>query len=303
MGALGTIQDMAVFVEVARARSLTEAGKTLCVAPSTLSRRLTAIESAMGVRLLQRSTRRIQLTEAGADYFARSEALTLDALRLHDAFRAVEQQLSGRLVVATPAECGLGFLTGIISEFIQRHPKLELELNLSARHATDEPSRHDVALQLGPVDATPPTGALVRAVGTVQWRLYASERYLAKSAPLLVPTDLCAHNCIVEGRDPGLNVWQLQHNDLRASVQVRGTLATNSVSLRARFASEDFGIAALPAHMAAGLPAAGALVPVLCDWELPPMALSAVVSEKSSLRKGRVFVEWLESRLRRSATV
>ena len=109
MGALGTIQDMAVFVEVARARSLTEAGKTLCVAPSTLSRRLTAIESAMGVRLLQRSTRPIQLTEAGADYFARSEALTLDALRLHDAFRAVDQQLSGRLELQPRRNAGSVF--------------------------------------------------------------------------------------------------------------------------------------------------------------------------------------------------
>ncbi|MDB5830008.1 MAG: Transcriptional regulator [Variovorax sp.] len=301
MGTLGTIQDMAVFVEVARARSLTEAGKTLSVAPSTLSRRLTAIESAMGVRLLQRSTRRIELTEAGADYFARSEALTLDALRLHDAFRAVDQQLSGRLIVAAPAECGLGFLSGIISEFIRRHPKLELELNLSPRHATEEPSRHDVALRLGPVDAAAATGALVRAVGTVQQRLYASERYLAKSAPLQAPTDLTAHNCIVEGREPGMNLWRLQRDSLQTTVKVGGNLATNNVSLRASLASEHFGIAVLPVHVATRLSGKGALVPVLTGWDLPLMAISAVVSEKSSLGKARVFVEWLESRLRRSA--
>ena len=301
MGTLGTIQDMAVFVEVARTRSLTEAGKTLSVAPSTLSRRLTAIESAMGVRLLQRSTRRIELTEAGADYFARSEALTLDALRLHDAFRAVDRQLSGRLIVATPAECGLGFLTGIISEFIRSHPKLELELNLSPRHATDEPSRHDVALRLGAVDAAATTGALVRAIGTVQRRLYASARYLAKSAPLNAPADLVAHNCIVEGREADMNLWQLHRDGGCTTVKVSGTLATNNVSLRARLASEDFGIVALPVYMAGKLVECGALVPVLAGWELPAMALSAVVSEKSSLGKARVFVEWLESRLRRSA--
>lgn len=301
MGTLGTIQDMAVFVEVARTRSLTEAGKTLSVAPSTLSRRLTAIETAMGVRLLQRSTRRIELTEAGADYFARSEALTLDALRLHDAFRGIDQQLSGRLIVATPAECGLGFLTGIISEFIRSHPKLELELNLSPRHATDEPSRHDVALRLGPLDAMVGTGALVRPVATVHRRLYASARYLAKAVPLLAPADLAAHNCIVEGREPDMNLWHLQRDGSQTSVRVSGTLATNNVSLRARLASEDFGIVALPVYMADKLVEKGALVPALSGWELPSMTLSAVVSEKSSLGKARVFVEWLESRLRRSA--
>ena len=297
MGTLGTIQDMAVFVEVARTRSLTEAGKTLNVAPSTLSRRLTAIESAMGVRLLQRSTRRIELTEAGADYFARSEALTLDALRLHDAFRALDQQLSGRLVVTTPAECGLGFLSGIISEFIRRHPGLDLELSLSPRHATDEPSRHDVALRLGAVDTAADAGALVRVIATVPQRLYASERYLAMSAPLQAPTDLAAHNCIVEGREPGMNLWQLERDGQQTTIEVSGTLATNNVSLRASLASEHFGIVALPIHTATKRTA---LVPVLTGWALPLLTLSAVVSEKSSLGKARVFVEWLESRLRRS---
>lgn len=300
VGPLGIIQDMAMFVVVARARSFTEAGKTLSVAPSTLSRRLDAIELAMGVRLLQRSTRRFELTDAGADFFARSEALTLDVRRLHDDLRSADQQLTGRLVVTAQAEYALACVTQPVSDFARRHPQLVLELNLAPAHEADEPQRHDVALTLEPMANAPVPGSPVRTVGSLQRRLYASRRYLASAAPIETPADLAGHPCILEGRDPDDRLWRLRHDGSQHSVEVDGPLASNNASVRARLSSEHFGVAVLPDHMGALLVDDAVLQPVLAGWALPSMLLTATINESSSPGLAHAFVEWLQSNLSES---
>lgn len=319
-GTIGAIRDMAVFVEVARTRSLTSAGKNLNLAPSTLSRRLTAIESKMGVRLLQRSTRSIELTDAGAEYFARSERLTRQALHLHEAFRATDDSLLGRLVVSTTSEYGLSLVAAVVPEFIVRHPRLRLELTLVAHDATPERQRDGVVLQLGP----PVSGDEPRArhVATLPRQLVASAAYLAAAPALLHGRDLGRHRCILEGRSPGQNIWTLRRHrpgsdaalaiganagesdevigptEGPLDVKVFGALAVGHAAMRARLAGAHFGVAALPMRLAARCIAQGAVVAVLADWQLPPLELGAQLDDASPNAPSAVFVDWLAARLR-----
>jgi DNA-binding transcriptional LysR family regulator len=294
-GSIKAIRDMALFVEVARTRSLTSASKVLSVSPSTLSRRLTALEAEMGVRLLQRSTRRIELTEAGAAYFALSEDLTVNALRLYEQLRAGGDHLSGSLSVSTRAEYGLRFLSGIVSDFIRLHPQLNLELMLSS-HSSEQCAPHDgVSLHLGEVAQG---DAVVRHVGLIERKLYASPGYLATSPELRTPHDLRAHSCIVAGHGVGLGLWSLRSGEMQVDLDVKGALASNNVSMRARLARDGFGVVVLPDALAEDLVRQGGLVRVLEGWRMPPVPLLAAVREKSSQAAAGVFIDWLEKRLR-----
>src|SRR5580704_56388 len=142
---------MALFVEVARAGSFTGAAKASSVPIATLSRRIAALENRVGVRLLERTTRRLAVTEPGRRYLERCELIVQEAGLAHEALMDAAKRPAGRLRLSMPVEFGLSFIAPLIDEFARRHPEITFDLDLSSRPAPLADQKVDVSIRLGEI--------------------------------------------------------------------------------------------------------------------------------------------------------
>jgi LysR family transcriptional regulator AphB len=255
------LNDIALFVHVVRAGSFAEAGRRLGIPPSTGSRRLQALERMLGVRLLQRSTRRLALTDAGQAFFnqcaEKIDALAQSAQEMADRSKPP----SGRVRVAAGVDFLNWFPMERIAGFLARYPDVRLEFELSDTRADLLSDSIDVALRAGKmVEPTP----VARQVGWVHWRLVASPAYVAAHGVPVAPADLAGHQCIVSPPRDGVPVaWQLSGPDGVAEVAVDGHFQANTLQAQLRGALAGLGIALLPALVAAEHIQQGSLLTML----------------------------------------
>jgi DNA-binding transcriptional LysR family regulator len=145
------LQDMALFVEVARAGSFTGAAKASGVPIATLSRRIAALEKRVGVRLFERTTRRLAVTEPGRRYLERCEVIVQEAGLAHEALMDTARRPAGRLRLSMPVEFGLSLIAPIVDEFARRYPEIAFDLDLSSRPAALADQKVDVSIRLGEI--------------------------------------------------------------------------------------------------------------------------------------------------------
>jgi DNA-binding transcriptional LysR family regulator len=142
------LQDMIFFVEVARALSFTRASKASGIPIATLSRRVTLMEKRFGVRLIQRTTRRLALTEPGRRYLERCERIVQDAAAAQELLKEAAKRLTGRLRLSMPVEFGLTLIAPIIDEFGRLYPEIAIDADLSSRPANFIDESVDVSIRL-----------------------------------------------------------------------------------------------------------------------------------------------------------
>ena len=287
------LQDMALFVEVARAGSFTGAAKTSGVPIATLSRRIAALEKRVGVRLLERTTRRLAVTEPGRRYLERCELIVQEAGLAHEALMDAAKRPAGRLRLSMPVEFGLSFIAPLIDEFARRHPEITFDLDLSSRPAPLADQKVDVSIRLGEI-ADP--SLVVRHLGGAARLFYASPSYLARRGAPEQPSDLGAHDCILQSYMARPNVWRLISGDSTVDVEVRGRFSTNNVSMTLRLAEQGQGVAALSPAIARPAHEAGAVRRVLDGWSLP-MSVHAVMTSRLMPARVRLFIDFLAGRL------
>ena len=175
MGDLSALHDMTLFVEVARTGNFSRASTNLGVPASTLSRRIAAMERASGVRLFDRTTRRVELTDVGQRYFERCAHLVDEARLAQEALREAATLPSGHVRVSMPVDLGVFVIGPLLPEFARQFPGISFDLDLSARH-TDLVGEHvDVAIRLGTVKDEQ---LIARRIGAIEQALFASPAYL-----------------------------------------------------------------------------------------------------------------------------
>ena len=220
------LTEIAAFVEVARHRSFVRAAEHLAISISATSRAVAALEARLGVRLLQRSTRRVALSEAGRLHFARCEALLAE---LGDAEAAVSERntaLRGVLRASVPSGFGLTHLVPMLPEFLQRHPQLTLDLQMSNRFVDLIEEGYDLAVRVGTLRDS---RLAARKLGTNRRVLVAAPQYLrGRSAPKH-PRDLAAHACLILDIGDHPETWSLVNKAARHSLRVGGPLRSNHV--------------------------------------------------------------------------
>ena len=189
------LQDMIFFVEVARALNFTRASKASGIPIATLSRRVATMEKRVGVRLLQRTTRRLALTEPGKRYLERCERILQDAAAAHEVLKEAAERLTGHLRLSMPVEFGLSLVAPIIDEFSRLYPDITFEADLTPRPANFVDENIDLSIRLGEVSAS---SLIVRRLGTAARLFYASPSYLAKHGEPAHPKDLTRHECILQ---------------------------------------------------------------------------------------------------------
>jgi DNA-binding transcriptional LysR family regulator len=240
---LDRLQSMAVFVRVAELGSFSTAARQLGLSKSAVSKHVTALEERLGVRLINRTTRRLALTEVGSvyrDYCARI-VLEAEEAELTAASHGVEPR--GKLKVNAPMTFGFLHLGPLLPAFLARHPGIAVELVLNDRFVDLLEEGYDVAVRIGRLaDST----LIARRLATARFVCAASDAYLAGAGVPAQPIDLARHNCLRYSYRRQPDEWSFSRGEHQATVRVGGNLqANNGDALRAA-ACEGLGIVCLP---------------------------------------------------------
>lgn len=289
------LRDMSLFVEVARARSFRRAAEALGMPSSTLSRRILALERAIGLRLLHRTTRRIELTEAGQIYFERSRRIVEEARLAHEQLGDLVSQPRGVLRVSLPVDFATVFLARCLPAFCRRYPEIEFELDLTPRRVDLVAEPFDMAIRMGEL---PDSHLVSRKIAEVPRHLYASPQYLDVHGEPREPGDLSSHACMLF---PNETRWTLLRDGVRREIPVAGRFRLNNVGMMQRLAAEGLGIAMLAQEAVQAASAAQHLRRVLPDWQVPPIAVHALTETRLLPAKTQHFIEYLKKHLSQRA--
>ncbi|MBD9600254.1 LysR family transcriptional regulator [Pseudomonas sp. PDM10] len=285
------LNDMALFVEVVKAHSFRKAAEAMAMPNSTLSRRISGLEKAIGLRLLNRTTRKIELTEAGQLYFDRCKRIVDEARLAHEQLGEMLAHPSGLLRASLPVDFANIYLAPLIAEFARRYPGISFEFDLTPRQVDLVSEPVDVVIRMGePADSN----LIARKLASLSRRLYASPRYLELNGEPSDPSELVNHECL---RLRKAGKWQLSHSGEVVEVEVGGRFQLNSVGMLRRLATLDLGIALLPEGIAADDLRTGLLQPVLPQWQANPIPVYALTETRLLPAKTQRFIEFLREQL------
>jgi len=289
------LNDMALFVEVVKMRSFRGAAESMNMPSSTLSRRITSLEKQIGLRLLHRTTRKIELTEAGQLYFDRCKRIVDEARLAHEQLGELLARPSGLLRASLPVDFANIYLAPLIADFARLYPGITFDFDLTPRQVDLVSDPVDVVIRMGePANSN----LIARKLATLQRGLYASPHYLRVSGEPRDPAELVHHECL---RMSGASAdkWTLTSEGAVEQVQVGGRFELNSVGMLRRLASLDLGIALLPAGIAAPDVEAGVLQRVLPQWQATPVPVYALTETRLLPAKTQRFIEYLRDQLER----
>ncbi len=259
------LNDVAIFVQVVRCGSFAEASRRLGVPPNTLSRRVQQLEAQLGTRLMQRSTRHLTLTSAGQVFLERCSGAVEGLMDAGEELLAVNQEPSGLVRVAAPADFFDFFAMEWLTEFLVAHPKVRVDFVLSDGRADLIADRIDVAFRGGVLEDSGLFARKVLDAGTDG--LVASPAYIARRGVPATLQDLAEHDCLVFGHPSGKATWRVTGPEgAPAEVQVSGRFSGNTAQALRKAALAGLGIALLPSTLTQRDLRAGLLVPVLAQY-------------------------------------
>lgn len=230
------VHEMRVFVRVASLRNITAAAVELDMSPSNVSKRLQGLEDSLGVRLFDRNTRRIRITEEGQILLKHVERVLSDVDAAKAAVRRNKVQPAGTLRVTAPASLGCQHIRPGICEFIELYPEIKVNLSLTDRLVDIIDEGYDVAIRTG---ALPDSQLIAKRLAPDKYYVLAAPAYLARHGPPGTPQDLTQHNCLVLGDS---SLWTLLRGEEQFSVRVSGTLACNNAEMLREAAVNGIGI-------------------------------------------------------------
>ena len=261
---LDNLPDMAVFARVVDAGSFSGAARQLGITPSAVSRQVARLEAVLRVRLLERTTRKLRLTEAGAAAYTRCQAMVAAArevLALSDTHTASPR---GLVRVSMPKAWGRQLVHPLMPGFLRQYPEVDVQLVITDRAVDLFEESIDLAIRI--TDAPPP-GLAGRPLMPVRHLVCASPQYVAERGTPAHPRDLAQHSCLYLGEDERDRHWRFKRGGEQTTVKVSGRYAANHSEVRLDGALQSLGIASLPEFTARAALAAGELVAVLGDWE------------------------------------
>jgi len=285
------LNDVALFVQVVRAGSFAAAARRLGMPANTASRRIQQLEQQLGLRLMQRSTRKLTLTDAGATFYARCADQVESLAEAAEELSEGSQVPSGKVRVAAPADFFSFFRMELIAEFLAAHPKVRLDFVLSDQRADLIEQGIDVAIRAGKV--LEPT-LIARRIGAGRVTLVASPAYLAaRGVPESVDA-LANHDCVTPPSSSGRVVWHLDGPGGASEVQVGGRFCANTARAILDAVLAGLGIGLLPAVLTSSRVRAGELIEVLPEHGVEGVDSYLVYLSRRQLpRAVGVFIEFI----------
>ncbi|MBX8486684.1 LysR family transcriptional regulator [Pseudomonas cichorii] len=285
------IECMRTFVATVNANGFAAAARVLDVPRSKVSKQIQALEDTLGVQLLLRTTRSLHLTEAGAEYYDACREVLASLDEAEQRARSGLGEVHGVLRVNAPMSFGLCRLGPLIPRFHEQHPKVELQLVFSDQQVDPVKGGFDVTIRIA---SLADSSMVARHLAPAPRMLVASPAYLARAGTPQVPRDLAAHQCLNYGYLQSGVSLQLSNGKETQKVHVTGPLHANNGDLLAQAAEAGMGIALLPAFIVEKAVEQGRLIPVMCDWQAPPISINAVYpSARRVPLKTRAFLDFL----------
>lgn len=282
------LSEMRVFVGVVNDGSFTSAAERLGTDKARVSRIVRRMEDKLGAQLLTRSTRRLNVTEVGRDYFERAVTILSAAEAAEAAVAQQTREPKGLLRLTAGSEFGPMVVDAWIASFLRQAPKVTVETEYTNRLVDIIHEGIDVAVRVG---ALPDSGLAARRLGEVRYGLYATPDYLARAPQLSVVQDLLHHDLVMKA-PRGKPSWVLRNGDETETVTTSPRAAVNSTLAAKNLALAGIGIAQLPTFMADPYRVQGALVPVLPGWAETPAPVHAVFASSRYMDpKVRGFVD------------
>lgn len=288
--------DLAFFCLLGRKGSLSVAARELGITPSAVSKRLAQLERRFGVRLLNRTTRRVTLTNEGEIYLARARQILSDIEELERLVSSGRAVPKGLLRINATFTFGRSQVAPIVSEFVKLYPDVEVQLQLTDRPLNLSEEGYDIGIRFGEL---PDVRLNARRIAQNHRFLCAAPAYLDKAGCPRVPGDLVHHNCIVIRQDDAAyGTWRFTSGRKSDTVKVRGTLSTNDPEVALGWALDGRGLVIRSEWDVAKYVRSGRLRYVLQDYQLPPADIYAVYPQRHNMSaKVRAFIDLLATRL------
>ncbi len=289
---MDAFSDLAFFSLLIKHGSLAAAAQQLGVTPPAVSKRLAAIERRLGVRLLQRTTRRIGLTPEGETYLVEGARVLQELETLERTVAGARAVPKGLMRVCATLGFGRRQVAPVLSKFARSYPDVEVQLHLTDRPVNLVEQGFDLQLRFGEL---PDARLTARLLARNRRVLCASPAYLRCAGEPTAPRELARHACLfIRESDETFGTWHLRSGARTETVKVRGPLASNDGECVFEWALDGHGILMRSLWEAAPMLRSGRLRPVLPEWSLPPADIYAVFPTRSHLSaKTRALVDFL----------
>jgi DNA-binding transcriptional LysR family regulator len=282
---------MATFAKVVENGSLSAAARALNLSLASVSRQLAALEEQLGARLMNRTTRRLALTEGGRAYYERCRRILGDLAEAESALSQYQATPTGRLIVSAPMLFGRHYLAPALPGFLARYPQVTIELTTIDRFVNLVEEGIDVAVRIG---ALSDSSLVARRLGAFRRCVCASPRYLSARGMPREPADLAGHDCLAFSMLIDADRWRFGVDGREVAVPVAGRLRSNNQDALIDAALAGAGIVLAPSWLVRRHVAAGRLRVVLEAFEPPPTPIHAVYPHARLLSaKVRAFVDYL----------
>lgn len=290
---MSKLEDMAILVHVVEAGSFTRAADQLNSTKSMVSRRLSELEKRLGVRLFNRTTRRLSLTEAGQAFYEHSRKIISEVEELEESMGGKVGEPHGRLRVSAPTSF-VDEISPAILEFAQRYPQLQVDLHLSDQHLDIVSEGFDLALRLGQLkDST----LVARRLAPCNFAVCASPGYIKIHGEPATPEDIMQHECVLYGNMPVSEVWQFIVDGNSFVPEVHGRITMNVGKAIVGAVVAGMGLGMLPTFVVSSALRNGSLVQVLKGYKVMEHGLYALYPSNRYLpARVRMFVDFLIER-------
>lgn len=291
---MGQLEDMHIFLRVVETGSITKAAEQMNIAKSAVSKRLSSLEQKLGIKLINRTTRKSSITEAGQRYYQRSKLILDEVDELNNQTSSSKMALEGTLNIAVPLSFGLTHLAPALDVFLQQHSDLKLNINFSDQKIDIVEQGVDLAFRIGQLDSST---MQARKIAPIKHVLCASPEYLKLHGEPKTPSDLKHHKVIKYGSPDQGSLKFLSDDGKEHIVHLDAHIVANNGDFLKSLAESHHGITYLPTFIVWQSLAAQTLVPILADHKLDTMYAYAVYPANRHLPlKVRSLIEFLLER-------
>lgn len=286
------ISSIPIFISVIEQGSFSKAAQVLGFSNSAISKRISALEAQLGVKLLYRSTRKLSLTEAGEHYYEHAQRALQAAKEAESAATGLQQEAQGLLRISAPMSFSRQHLAPIIPLFLAKYPNIKIQMELSDSWSDMIAEGFDLALRAGDL---PDSLLIAKQITTLHSVICASPAYLAQYGEPQIPADLIEHNCLLYSHQATSNEWVFHKHDQVFKVEVQGNYQVNNSDALKEALLMGLGVARLPSFIAGEEIKKGHLIPLLTEYQMPFKKLAALYPQRQYLaKKVRVFLAFLE---------
>lgn len=291
------LEAMTILLAAADTGSLSAASRQLGIPLATVSRRVSELEKHLKTRLLSRGHRRIELTDAGRGYVAACRRIAEDIAEAERVAAGEYRAPQGELVISVPQVMGRTFAIPVVVEFLEAYPDIRIDVQMTDRVVNLVQEHVDLAMRVG---ALPDSSLIATRVGTIRQMICASPAYLKRHGVPKKPSDLSAHDCIVDKYFAFGEEWPFRVHGKLQTLSVPGRLFVNSSDAALVAATSGAGIARVWSYQVADLIKSRTLAGLLEAYEPPPNPVSLIYpSQRQEPLKLRAFLDFAVPRLRK----